>query len=130
VDLSVTQSPSMWLLPEGTALQLRYAESHRTRLQLVGRANYTLFPPSALPSLSLYPSGHAARWQSQVQLYDPEPSSQQSNFPQFFSWLQRSQSSWSTREKVSSKTADGGAVMRATLEEGGRALHPAILERA
>ena len=110
IDMSPTPDPRMWLLPAGTAMQLRYSESHIMRLQLTGSAQYTLFPPSALPSLSLFPTGHVSRWQSQVQLYDPDPLNRKAHFPLFQSWQERSESMW--------KFNNNNAALKVTLSPG------------
>jgi len=44
------------------------AESHNVFAQLVGRKRVLLWPPSALPTLHLYPAVHAAYRQSQIPL--------------------------------------------------------------
>ena len=63
-------APQLWSLYPSSGLQARYSAAHTMRVQIKGSSRYTLFPPSSLSSLHLFPSIHAANMQSQLDFYE------------------------------------------------------------
>ena len=59
-------APTWWVAHPGLALRGRYSPYHTVRVQLTGRSTVTLFPPSLMNAMHLYPHLHTSFAQVQA----------------------------------------------------------------